>query len=120
MTGKALSSRESNRRNATPLSDEATADRQTPDATQSTPNSDNLLNLDPTSSTNTIEDDAFFEGLPVLVQDVTDKLSRLLDLEAESIAVGDMPFNPPADEGITAVAEADPGLQTVLLFLLPA
>ena len=114
VTGKALGSREFNRRNATPLSDEANADRQTPDAMRSTPNSDNLLNLVPTSSANTIEDDAFFEGLPVLVQDVTDKLSHLLEVEAESIAVGDLPLNPPATEGIATVPEADPGLETVL------
>ena len=114
VSGKALGSRESNRRNATPLSDEANADRQTPDAMRSTPNSENLMNLGPTSGPNTIEDDAFFESLPGLVQEVTDKLSHLLELEAESIAVGDLPINPPATQGIAAVAEAEPGLETVL------
>lgn len=86
---------------------------------RSTPNSGNILNLGQTSATNTIEDDAFFEGLPVLVQEVTDKLSHLLDLEAESIAVGDLPFNPPASQGIASVAEADPQVETVLFMLQP-
>jgi hypothetical protein len=114
---KACSSRESNRRNATPQSDEvnnaANPDRQTPDTMRITPNSDSLMNLGATSRPGSVEDDAFFQGLPVLIQEVTDKLSHLLMLEAESIAVGDLPCNPPAAVGITTVPDADPGLETV-------
>lgn len=115
VTGKGLSSRESNRRNATPLSDEAGNSDRAPDAMRSTPNSDSLVNLGPTS--NAAEDDIFFESLPGLVQEVTEKLTLLLDLESESIAVGDIPINPPATDGIGAVPEVDPREETVLHFL---
>jgi hypothetical protein len=106
INSKGLSSRES-KRNATPQSDDV-ADRQN----GGTPSSDSLLNL--AAATHTIDDDSFFDHLPVLLQEVVEKLGRLLDLEAESItAVGELDAAAATTATIPAILEAEPGLENV-------
>lgn len=71
-------------RNATPPVDDV-ADKTTvlpPDSPGTPP----LPAADSTGG-NTIEDDAFFEHFPPLLQEVGEKLSKLLDIEAEAVQV---------------------------------
>lgn len=70
---------------------------------------------------NTIEDDAFFEHLPSLLQDVSDKLTKLLDLEADAVqaaaALGPMASlqpPPPRDSMMLPDAEQPENVRTLL------
>ena len=100
MAKRVFNSRESKRFSDSRKAAEATAAQ----------SEDNLADSDaqvltPASGHNTIDDDTFFDKLPALVADTGDKLAKLLQLEAESLAslteleeTGDVAAGPAAAE----------------------